>query len=308
MSERAPKPGGDNEPKSLIHALDEVLLDGAEGKPLIQCPGDNRLVLEFVTELAAILAGSGFYQRGNRAVAIERVLRKDRLEKKRLVESIIELTPASLVTQIEQHCTPCNLRVKEDPSAKKILVQTKKSITAKTASLVLESPAFISGLPMIEECANLRLPVRSGAGIELSQIGYDPKTQIFTSGDAPPIDEALSLPEAVKFLRSLLGEFCFRQDDTERSISVTVAAALTLFCTHLLSPHTLRPAFLATANSEGAGKTLLISIAVVTRLGYVPAGSAPQDEPRNAQGAGFRYPGLLTDSFPRQHQGTPQFR
>jgi hypothetical protein len=128
MSERAPKPGGDNEPKSqsLIHALDKVLLDGAEDKPLIQCPGDNRLVLEFVNDLTAILAASGFYQRGNRAVAIERVLRKDRLENKRLVESIVELTPASLVTQIEHHCTPCNLRVKEDPSAKKILVTNQE--------------------------------------------------------------------------------------------------------------------------------------------------------------------------------------
>jgi hypothetical protein len=279
MSERAPKPEINNEAKSLILALDGVLLGGEKDKPLIQCPGDNRLVLEFVTELTSILAANGFYQRGKRAVTIERVLSNDRLGNKRLVESIVELTPASLVTQIEQHCTPYNQRVKEDPSAKKVLVQIKKSITAKTASLVLESPTFINGLPMIEECADLRLPVRSGADIELSQIGYDPKTQIFTSADAPQIDETLSLPEAVKFFRSLLAEFCFQQDDTERSISVVVAATLTLFCTHLLGPLALRPAFLATANSEGAGKTLLVSIAIVTRLGYVPAGCAPQDEP-----------------------------
>lgn len=270
---------GNNESASLIRALGKVL-PGSEGdKPLIQCPGDNRLVLEFVTELAPILAASRFYQKANRAVTIESVIRKDRLKRERLLESIVELTPASLVTQIEQHCTPFNLRLKEGPSDKKILVQIKKSITAKTASLVLESPAFVRALPLIEECANLRLPVRSGASIALSRIGYDPDSRIFTSHDAPPVDEDFSLPEAVKFLRSLLAEFCFHEDDRERSISVAVAAALTLFCTHLLDPLTVRPAFLATANSEGAGKTLLISIAIVARLGYVPAGSAPEDEP-----------------------------
>lgn len=233
-------------------------------------------MLEFVTELAPILAACGFYQRANRAVTIESVLRKDRFKRERLTESIIELTPASLVTQIEQHCTPVYLRLKEDPSAKKVLVQIKRSITAKTASLVLESPAFVRALPLIEECANLRLPVRSGASITLSRIGYDPDSRIFTSQDAPPMDESLPLPEAVKFLRSLLAEFCFHQDDRERSISVAIAAALTLFCIHLLDPP--QPAFLATANSEGAGKTLLISIAIVARLGYVPTGSAPEDE------------------------------
>jgi hypothetical protein len=273
------KGGGNNESENLIRALGKVLPVSEGEKPSIQCPGDNRLVLEFVTELAPILAACGFYQKANRAVMIESVLRKDRLKRERLLESIVELTPASLVTQIEQHCTPFNLRLKEDPSAKKILVQIKKSITAKTASLVLESPAFIRALPIIEECTNLRLPVRSASGIALSRIGYDPESQIFTSHDAPPVDESLSMPEAVKFLRSLLAEFCFHEDDRERCISVAIAAALTLFCTHLLDPLTLRPAFLATANSEGAGKTLLISIAIVARLGYVPAGSAPDYEP-----------------------------
>jgi hypothetical protein len=275
-SVRVPKADAKNEAENLIRALDKMLPSGEADKPLIQCPGDNRLMLEFVSELAPILAAGGFYQRANRAVTIESVLRKDRLERERLTESVVELTPASLVTQIEQHCTPVYLRLKEDPSAKKILVQIKRSITAKTAALVLESPAFVRALPLIEECANLRLPIRSGASIALSRIGYDPDSRIFTSQDAPPIDEGLSLPEAVKFLRSLLAEFCFHQDDRERSISVAIAAALSLFCTHLLDPP--RPAFLATANSEGAGKTLLISIAIVARLGYVPAGSAPQDE------------------------------
>jgi hypothetical protein len=278
ISEPATKGDSTSEAENLIRVLDKVLPGSEAGKPLIQCPGDNRLVLEFVTELASILAGNGFYQRSNRAVMIERVLRKDRLRGQRLTESIVELTPPSLVSQIEQHCTPFNLRLKEDPSSKKMLIQIKRSITAKTASLVLESRAFIEGLPIIEECADLRLLVRSVAGITLSKIGYDPDTRIFTCHDAPEIDESLSCPEAVEFLRSLLSEFCFREDDCDRCMSVAIAAALTLFCTHLLDPLTLRPAFLVTANSEGAGKTLLISIAIVARLGYVPAGSAPQDE------------------------------
>ena len=39
-----------------------------------------------------------------------------------------------------------------------------------------------------------------------------------------------------------------------------------------------RPGFAASANSEGAGKTLLLSFGMVAMLGYVPTGSAPSDE------------------------------
>src|SRR5262249_24512773 len=91
----------------------------------------------------------------------------------------------------------------------------------------------------------------------------------------------------------LMAEFCFpksgktpedepdpkkREPEAERCIAVALAAALTPFCLYLLPDKSKRPGFAASANSEGAGKTLLLSFGMVAILGYVPTGSAPQDE------------------------------
>ena len=99
----------------------------------------------------------------------------------------------------------------------------------------------------------------------------------------------MTIEEAVEFWRTLLSEFCFpkggntegEEADTrerERSIAVTLAAALTPFCINLLHEQAKRPAFAVSANSEGAGKTLLLSFGMVALVGYVPTGSAPKDE------------------------------
>ena len=107
MSKHAPKAEGKNEAENLM-PLGNALLSGEADKPLIQCPGNNRLVLEFVTELAPILAAGGFYQRANRAVTIERVRRKDRFKRDRLTESIIESTPAS-PQRTSPKCVKCSI-------------------------------------------------------------------------------------------------------------------------------------------------------------------------------------------------------
>ena len=109
--------------------------------------------------------------------------------------------------------------------------------------------------------------------ITLSEQGYDPRTGIYTSPDAPEIDETLSLEEAAQAWRALLSEFCFPKDDIERSIAVTLAGALAPFCISLLPEKAKRPGFAASANAEGAGKTLLLSFGMVAKLGFVPAGA-----------------------------------
>jgi hypothetical protein len=99
----------------------------------------------------------------------------------------------------------------------------------------------------------------------------------------------MTIEQATDGWRTLLSEFCFPKggktegDDAdirerERSIAVSLAAALTPFCINLLPEQANRPAFAATANSEGAGKTLLLSLGMVALVGYVPTGSAPKDE------------------------------
>jgi len=65
--------------------------------------------------------------------------------------------------------------------------------------------------------------------ITLPEPGYDPRTGIYTSPDAPEIDETLGIDEAAAAWRALRSEFCFPEDDIDRSLSVTLAGALTPF-------------------------------------------------------------------------------
>jgi hypothetical protein len=91
----------------------------------------------------------------------------------------------------------------------------------------------------------------------------------------------------------LLREFCFpksgiteeeepnerlREPERERCIAVALAAALTPLCLNLLPEKAKRPGFAASANAEGAGKTLLLSFGMVAKLGFIPTGSAPDSE------------------------------
>jgi hypothetical protein len=103
----------------------------------------------------------------------------------------------------------------------------------------------------------VRFPIRreNGGMVELLPKGYDPESGIFTV-ESPGFDIGLGAEEAIKYFRELLSEFCFRDNDRERSISVILAHMLTLFCAHVLGPNTIRPAFIITANAEGSGKTL----------------------------------------------------
>jgi hypothetical protein len=129
--------------------------------------------------------------------------------------------------------------------------------------------------------------------LTLSPIGYDPQTGIYTAEDAPEIDENLTVSEASAGWRDLMAEFCFpksgisekdepderkREPERERCIAVALAAALTPYCLYLLPEKAKRPAFIVSANAEGAGKTLLLSFGMVAKLGFVPTGTAPFDE------------------------------
>jgi hypothetical protein len=153
------------------------------------------------------------------------------------------------------------------------------TISLDIATRTLVCLDFLSPLPEITLWTNVRLPIRVGDKIVLSPVGYDPASGVYTSPDAPPVNEQMTIEQATDLWRTLLSEFCFPNgDERERAISVTLAAALTAFCFNLLHEQAKRPAFAVTANSEGAGKTLLLSIGMVALLGYVPIGSAPKDE------------------------------
>src|SRR5262249_12525137 len=98
----------------------------------------------------------------------------------------------------------------------------------------------------------------------------------------------LSVEEAAAAWRALLKEFCFFEEDKDRSVAVALAAALTPFCISLLPEKAQRPGFAASANAEGAGKTLLLSFGMVAKLGFVPAAATPtngEEIPKVTDGA-----------------------
>jgi hypothetical protein len=125
----------------------------------------------------------------------------------------------------------------------------------------------------------VRLPVLYDRGeVRLLPVGYDSVHQAYTARNALEYPKDTSLKAAKEFFDQLLSEFCFVKDDLERSKSIVIASALTLFTKHLMPVHSIRPNFLVSANSEGSGKTLLCKIPIIALLGYAPAGTVPEDE------------------------------
>ena len=232
-------------------------------RPLIVHPGTDRYISEFAADLGRILKDKDFFRFRGRCVQVRTITQKAYGGKEYETKKLVEIPPVLFAGLIEQYCRPVN-----DGDYKSVRVE----IAARTLPL----PVFLEQLPIVTLWTDSRipcLPYVPQMPITLSEPGYDPRTGIYTSPDAPEIDETLSLEEAAQAWRALLSEFCFPKDDIGRSIAVTLAGALAPFCISLLPEKAKRPGFAASANAEGAGKTLLLSFGMVAKLGFVPAGA-----------------------------------
>jgi hypothetical protein len=254
------------------------------GLPTIMHP-QGTYVSDFAFELGAILKKNEFYQFHGKAVQIRPVTIKARNGVEHEIKKLIDLSTIQFSTLIENFCRP--MALSDTGKAK------KKSISVEIAARTLVCTAFLDQLPEIKLWTDVRIPIRVGKSVVLSQLGYDPLSGVYTSMDAPIVDETLGINEANHAWRELMVEFCFpksqkteeeepdpkkRELERERCIAVALAAALTPLCIYLLPEKAKRPGFAASANSEGAGKTLLLSFGMVAKLGYVPTGNAPIDE------------------------------
>jgi hypothetical protein len=153
-----------------------------------------------------------------------------------------------------------------------------RTITKEDAESSLECSQLIDCLPIIRAVNNARFPIGRAAGhIELLPEGYDSESMIFTTPGGPQVED-VSAADGARFLHELFSEFCFKENDSERAVSVAVSAMLTLFVFHIIPKGALRPGFLYTANAEGSGKTLLARLAIVPRIGYTPTGNLPEQE------------------------------
>ena len=232
-------------------------------RPKIERPGANRLLSTFGEELAPLIAPYGFFVKNQVVVTPN--------ESGNGLEPV---TGRAFRTSIERHVVPYHAVAGKHGAT----IRFYRTVGKEDAESLLECPQFIEKLPRITATNNARFSVmRSDGGIALLREGYDRDTGILTLAGGPVVED-WELPVAASALRTLLEEFCFREDDRERSLSVALAAMLTLFNLHVLPKGTQRPGFLYSANSEGSGKSLLAKLAMIPRLGNAPTGCDPEDE------------------------------
>jgi hypothetical protein len=241
----------------------------------IQLPGKGGLHSDFCRGLGVVLSQHDFYVRGNECVQPSH----DRVTGNL---SLAALSPHQFITAIEAIVVPFRVDNGHGGPA-----QVPVSMDAKLAATTLASSDFLEQLNLLTAVNSVRLPIlRDDGTVELLAEGYDKLGGVLTTTrgkDWASQDISFVPPEAATYWRGLLSEFCFHKEDTERSISIVLAAALTLFGRHLLPPEVMRPAFLITANSEGAGKSLLAKIMQLPTLGLTGVRTAPATDEEMAK-------------------------
>ena len=224
-------------------------------KPWIQLPGEGRVVSAFAQDLGTQLAPHGLYRWNERVLAEGRATNQSTI-----------LDAPRLVTFVEDYvqCTkhPAPAEGEEDE-------RVVTSMRLGDAKLVLASDRFVNQLQAIEHVNPIRLPVfASATGVRLLPEGVDEKTRILTERRSLPYRLNVSIDEARATLDRLLSEFPFAEPAYAKAVQL--AAMLTVYGLDLLSPHCLLPAFAYTANTPGAGKGLLVQLAVLPVFGVVP--------------------------------------
>lgn len=232
-------------------------------KPWIQLPGEGRIVSAFAHDLGAQLTPHGLYRFS------ERVLVEDRATLRGVI-----IDPARLVTFVEDYVQCTKHPAPEEGEEDKRIVT---SMRLNDAKLVLAADHFLHQLKVIEQVNPIRLPVSvSATELRLLPEGVDEKTRILTNRRSLPYALDLPIDEARVLLDGLLAEFPFA--DPPYGKSVQLAAMLTVYGMDLLSPQCLLPAFAYTANTPGAGKGLLVQLAVLPVFGELPTMPPPTSE------------------------------
>lgn len=148
---------------------------------------------------------------------------------------------------------------------------------AQTASKILVAPQFMKHLRVIRRVSQVPLPVWSedGTAVELLPPGYSERHETYVTTDIK-LDESITKDEAVTWLvKEVFAEFPLWKDDFWRSMATIHAMVLMPFCELLVPAGVQRPAFIATANAEGSGKTLLVQFALVPIFGTVSMTTPP---------------------------------
>ncbi|MCX6923327.1 MAG: hypothetical protein NT154_08990 [Verrucomicrobia bacterium] len=135
-------------------------------KPRIQLPGKNRQIGVFATDLGQNLRHAQIYQKDGKVV----------VQKPRSTE-FGSMSPGKFVTWIEKFVECYDGQLNADGSG-----TTLVSLNSGTAARVLESDQFLSELPVVKACNQIRQPIFNQDGrLVLLPTGYDQRTQTLTA-------------------------------------------------------------------------------------------------------------------------------
>lgn len=246
----------DNELASLLNSQ----------RPKIKLPGDNRELSQFAAEVGREVRQHYLFRRDRTAVIINE-------EKQRLDV----MSPEMLRTWVEYNLVCVKEKAtRPEPGEVARVFMIVKTMNLDTARGTLEAMQFWKQLPEIKRINQTRLPViREDGSIDLLRPGYFTEQGIYTLDDGLVLEEEMTLDEARAFIDDRLKDFPF---PNERSKAVAIAAMMTMFCATMLPKRALRPGFIYTANSPGAGKTLLAKMAIIPVAGTCSTRTFPRKE------------------------------
>lgn len=242
----------------LEKSVSELEPPKLDGRPELVLPGDGKSLSEFAAELGEKLKTHDVFKRDGIALF---VTDGHKLEPMR---------SSAFVTWVEQY-----VRIMKWAGTGKERRLEAASMTEASAGLILDSVQFLRHLNPIRRVNLVRQPViRQNGKLELLPVGYDEESQTVTVGEID-FDEGMSLDDALVLLDELQQEFAWPRQDPMRSRSIALSAQLAVFGDMMLDPAHQRPVWIYGANREGAGKTLLIRLAVCPTFGPAVIGPPP---------------------------------
>lgn len=232
----------------------------------IRLPGDNRELGHFAGEIGKIVKTRHLFRRDRTPVMVNH--EKERLD---------IMTAEMLRTWVEMHLVCFKVKgQKSESEDQPTFIEIRRTMNLDTARGTLEALQFWMQLPEIKRINFTRLPVMTDdRGIELLKPGYFIEQGIYTLDDGLKIDLEMSSADAKEFIDDRLKDFPFPD---ARSRAVALAAMLTMFCATMLPKRALRPGFVCTANTAGAGKTLLMKMCIMPVSGSVSLRTLPRKE------------------------------
>ena len=225
--------------------------------PKVRLPGNGHRIGQTAEDLGKALREQDLFERDGIVLMVNR---RGRLS---------VMTSEKFHSWIEDYVAPYKLGEHGEEAA---------SMSDKCASGVLASEQFIRELRPIRRVATVRLPViRKDGTLELLPDGYDSETQVLTRSEMELQDD-MTLDQAKAVFEDWMVDFPWPTNEAEaaRSKAVALAAMFAPYLDLMLAPREPRPAFIFSANSEGAGKTLLCRLAVCPVFGPMKITAPPE--------------------------------